>query len=183
MKTSFLNELGITDQKIIDSIMAENGRDINNVRKELDAATAKVEGLESQLTERDTQLKELKKSVKDNETLTAKITELETANTNMKTEYEQKIESIKKDAELEGKLRDAKAKNLKAVRALIDMSGDIDKQIETLKAGEDTGFLFETQETKTSPTGTTPADGKKTETETTTQVTFADTIRNALKKG
>lgn len=185
MKSDFLRELGVTDQKIIDSIMAENGRDITKAQKDYDAVCARVEGLEAQLTERDSQLKDLKKSAKDNESLIAKITELETANTTMKNEYESKLNQMKRDNEVEGKLRDAKAKNIKAVRALLDLDGDIDKQIETLKSAEDSKFLFEAaQTTQTNPpAGTTPPAGNTTTNTTKTELSFADKISAALKKG
>lgn len=181
MKTSYLQELGITDQKVIDAIMAENGRDIENAKKDYNTVVSKVEGLESQLSERDDQLKELKKSVKDNEALTAKITELETSNTSMKTEYENKIAAMQKDAEIESKLHEAKAKNTKAVKALLNLEDDLDKQIKTLKESEDTSFLFESvQQQSKPPAGSTPPAGNQTQPEQR-ELTFAERIANSLK--
>ena len=182
MKTAYLNEIGISDQSIIDKIMAENGRDIEKAKKDYDTLLSKIEGLESQLNERDSQLKELKKSAKDNETLTAKIAELEESNANTKTEYEKKIADIQKDYEIETKLRDAKAKNLKAVRALLNMEDDVDKQIKALQTGEDTAFLFEQENSSGTkpPAGTTPS-GSKTNPPEAKELTFAQKIANAMK--
>lgn len=182
MKTAYLNEIGISDQSVIDKIMAENGRDIEKAKKDYDTLLSKIEGLETQLNERDSQLKELKKSAKDNETLTAKIAELEESNANTKTEYEKKIADIQKDYEVETKLRDAKAKNLKAVRALLNMEDDVDKQIKALQTGEDTAFLFEQDSTPGAkpPAGTTPSGSKTTPSEAK-ELTFAQKIANAMK--
>lgn len=181
MKTAYLNEIGITDQSIIDKIMAENGRDIENAKKDYNTLQSKIEGLETQLNERDNQLKELKKSVKDNEDLTSKIAELEQLNVDTKKDYEAKLAALIKDNEIDGKLRDAKAKNLKAVRALLNTDEDIDKQIKTLRESEDTGFLFESGEpTSKPPAGTTPRTGNQAPPETR-EMTFAERISNALK--
>lgn len=181
MKSDFLRELGVTDQSVIDSIMAENGRDIEKAKKDYETVTAKVEGLEAQLNERDGQLKELKKAVKDNESLSAKITELEGANSTMKTDYENKLAAMQRDYDLENKLRDAKAKNVKAVKALLNAEEDFDKQIEKLKAGEDTSFLFEQAQQASPPSGTSPHSGNQPP-QTKAELTFADRIREALSK-
>lgn len=165
MKTDFLKGLGITDQTVIDQIMAENGRDINNARGNTEQLTTQIAGLQEQLTERDNQLKELKKSAKDNEQLTAKITELETANQTAATEYQTKITEIQKNHAVENGIRDAKAKNIKAVMALLDMSkityadnkvDGLTEQIESLQKGEDTSFLFavDQQTPPPAPSGT-----------------------------
>lgn len=179
MKTDFLKQLGIDDQNIINSIMAENGRDIENAKKDYAAVVTKVEGLEAQLNERDTQLKELKKIVKDNEELAGKISELETSNANMKAEYESKLDALRKENEIESKLRDAKAKNIKAVRALLNDEEDLDKQIKSLKENEDSSFLFESKN-EVPPAGTTPREGAQNTPKT--ELGFADAISAALGK-
>lgn len=166
MKTDFLKNLGITEQSIIDAIMAENGRDINAVKSNTESLETQINDLKTQLTDRDNQLATLKDSVKDNDKLTKKITELEEANTNSKAEYENKIASMQKMYAIENGVRDAKAKNVKAVMALLDMEkitfndGKLDglfKQIEDLTKGEDTSFLFGEQKPP-APSGTKPND-------------------------
>lgn len=164
MKTDFLKNLGITEQSVIDAIMAENGKDINGVKANHESLETQITELKTQLQDRDTQLADLKKSVKDNEKLTQKITELEEVNATSKTEYENKIASMQKMYAIENGVRDAKAKNVKAVMALLDMEkitfndGKIDglsKQIEELTKGEDTSFLFGEQKPPV-PSGTEP---------------------------
>lgn len=64
---------------------------------------------------------------------------------NMRQEYEGRIESVKKEYEIEKLLTQSGARNLKAVRALLG-DGSVEElagEIEALKKGEDTRFLFE----------------------------------------
>lgn len=191
MKTEFLKTLGIVEQSVIDAIMAEHGKDINAVKSNTETLTSQIAELQTQLNDRDTQLKDLKKSVKDNEALTNKITELETANANAKTEYESKIAAIQKLHAVESGVRDAKAKNVKAVMALLDMDkitftdGKIDglsTQIDALTKGDDTSFLFGEAQTPP-PTGTklnTPPVGNSGKAVTST--TLAAAIAKSLCK-
>ena len=62
----------------------------------------------------------------------------------LEAEYEGRIEQIKRENEIENLLKESGAKNIKAVRALLeeDDTQSIAEQIEKLKKGEDTGFLF-----------------------------------------
>lgn len=179
MKTDFLKNLGITEQSVIDAIMAENGRDIENVKKNNASMETEIEGLKAQLTERDTQLTELKKTVGDNEKLTAKIAELEETNKTTKSEYEGKLEALRKDNEIESKLRDAKAKSVKAVKALLNSEEDLDKQIKKLVEDEATSFLFESAQQVQPPKGTEPAGGNNPPPVNQSK-SFADAVRGAL---
>lgn len=179
MKTDFLKNLGITEQSVIDAIMAENGRDIENVKKNTTSMETEIEGLKAQLTERDTQLTELKKTAGDNEKLTAKIAELEETNKTTKSEYEGKLEALRKDNEIESKLRDAKAKSIKAVKALLNSDEDLDKQIKKLSEDEATSFLFEAAQPTQPPKGTEPAGGNNPPPANQTK-SLADAIRGAL---
>lgn len=164
MKSEFLRNLGITEQSTIDAIMAENGRDINAVKTNTEKLETQVTELQNQLKDRDTQLTDLKKSVKDNEALTTKITELENANKTATADFEKKIASIQKVHSVESSVRDAKAKNVKAVMALLDMDkitfengelSGISEQLTALQSGEDTSFLFGESKPH-APAGTTP---------------------------
>lgn len=164
MKTEFLKELGITEQATIDAIMAQNGKDINHAKSQQSTLETKVSDLETQLADRDKQLKDLKASVGDNEQLTKKISELEDANKNAATEYENKIANIQKTHAIENGVRDSKAKNSKAVMALLDIdkitfeNGEVkglSEQLEGLKTNEDTSFLFGESDPKP-PTGFKP---------------------------
>ena len=190
MKTETLRTLGITDQTVIDAIMAENGKDVNAAKANTEALTTQVAELQKQLGERDEQLKGLKESVKDNEKLTEKITSLEEANKTATTEYQNKIYEIQKTHAIENGIRDAKAKNVKAVMALLDKSKinfaddkltGFTEQIDALVKGEDTAFLFTVENNNpTPPAGTNlnnpPAGGGTPP----TSGTFADAIAKAI---
>lgn len=190
MKTETLRNLGITDQTVIDAIMAENGKDINAAKGNVEKLNTQIDELTKQIGDRDAQLKELKNAVKDNETLTSKITELETANETAKTEYQSKITEIQKNHAIENGVRDAKAKNVKAVVALLDMSKityaddkltGLSEQLEALQKGEDTNFLFTAQQTTpTAPAGTTPSAPPTNPTTPTGSSSFASAVAKAL---
>lgn len=111
--------------------------------------TAANKQLETDIKTRDKQLEELK-SV-DAAALQKTITELQETNKTTKTEYEAKIRQMQIDSAVTAALTGANAKNIKAVRALLDLEkaeldGDSVKgladQIKKLQEGEDTKFLF-----------------------------------------
>lgn len=122
------------------------------------------------LEERDKQLKDLSEKAKGNEELQNKIKELEEANKKSADEYEKKIKEQAFNFALENSLRDNKAKNIKAVMALLDLDeikqdGDkllgLDAQLEKLRDSDP--YLFEDESTTTS-TGSQGNFGKKTST-------------------
>lgn len=74
--------------------------------------------LETQIADRDKQLEELKKL--DAPSLQAKITQLQDENAKQKSDYEQKIADMAFSSALDNALSAAGAKNVKAVKALLD---------------------------------------------------------------
>lgn len=63
----------------------------------------------------------------------------------MREDYESRISSVQRDYEIENLLVQSGARNTKAVRALLG-DGDVNsirEELENLKNGEDTKFLFE----------------------------------------
>ena len=131
-----LEDLGLTKEQA-DSVMKINGDDIENAKgtasTEIKNLQTEVEGLKTQVGDRDKQL----------ETLKAKAT------------HESELNQLKIDFAVEKALTGAKAKNIKAVKALLelgeaklDKDGNVkglDEQIEKLRSGDDTKFLFEAQ--------------------------------------
>ena len=87
MKTEFLKGLGLTDNQI-KSVMAENGKDINEIKAKLDDSNNAKAKLEEDLKERDAQLEKIKKSVGDNEELKKQIETLQNENKATKEKYE-----------------------------------------------------------------------------------------------
>lgn len=166
MKTEFLKGLGIEDQSVIDKIMAENGKDINNAKKDYETLEQENAHLKEQVSERDTQLKDLKKTAGDNEELTNKITQLQEDNKATQKAYDDKIAELQKSHAIESAVRDAKAKNAKAVIALLNQEQikyvdgqlvGISEQLKALSEGEDTSFLF-VGTTPNNPSGTKPGE-------------------------
>ena len=159
-----LEDLGLSKEQV-DSIMKINGDDIENAKSasaaEIKNLETEVSGLKTQVSDRDEQLEDLKASAGNNEALTKQIADLQAENTKAKETHESEITQLKLDFAFEKALTGAKAKNAKAVKALLDLSdAKLDKegnvkglqeQIDKLTTAEDTKFLFEAAE-QTQPT-------------------------------
>lgn len=153
-----LEDLGLTKEQA-DSVMKINGDDIENAKgtasTEIKNLQTEVEGLKTQVGDRDKQLETLKASAGDNADLKKQIEDLQTENATAKATHESELNQLKIDFAVEKALTGAKAKNIKAVKALLelgeaklDKDGNVkglDKQIEKLRSGDDTKFLFEAQ--------------------------------------
>lgn len=153
-----LEDLGLTKEQA-DSVMKINGDDIENAKgtasTEIKNLQTEVEGLKTQVGDRDKQLETLKASAGDNADLKKKIEDLQTENATAKATHESELNQLKIDFAVEKALTGAKAKNIKAVKALLelgeaklDKDGNVkglDEQIEKLRSGDDTEFLFEAQ--------------------------------------
>ena len=189
MKTDFLKNLGITEQSVIDQIMAENGRDINAAKSDLNNYKQQVTELQGKITEKDNEIATLTTKVGEVETLRTENAQLKTDKTNLTNELTTKVSEIKKTYAIESGVRDANARNVKAVIAQLDMGkityendtlGGLTEQLEALKTGEDTSFLF--GEVKVTPAGThvhTPPSGGATP---TTSNSFAEAVAKAISK-
>ena len=154
-----LEDLGLSKEQV-DSIMKINGDDIENAKSassaEIKNLQTEVDGLKTQVSDRDKQLETLKASAGDNEALTKQIADLQAENTKAKETHESEMTQLKVDFAVEKALTGANAKNIKAVKALLDLTdAKLDKdgnvkglseQIEKLTTGEDTKFLFDAQQ-------------------------------------
>ncbi|WP_415876381.1 phage scaffolding protein, partial [Clostridium sp.] len=90
-------------------------------KSELDTANNSIKEYKKQLKDRDKQLETLKEKAKGNEQLTAEIEKLKEENRNVAKEYEAKIEKLNFDTKLDKALTNAKAKNPKTVKALLNL--------------------------------------------------------------
>ena len=105
------------------------------------------------MKERDTQLETLKAAAGDNEALKTQIADLQKANADAVSAHESEMTQLKVDFAVEKALTGAKAKNIKAVKALLDLEGakldkegnvkGLQEQIDKLVADESTKFLFD----------------------------------------
>ena len=150
-----LEDLGLSKEQA-DAIIKINGDDIENAKSvssaELKNMQTEVDDLKGQVKDRDKQLETLKASAGDNEALTKQIADLQKANTDAAAAHESEMNKLKIDFAVEKALTSAGAKNLKAVRALLeledakfDKEGNVKglaEQIEKLTSGDDTKFLF-----------------------------------------
>lgn len=153
-----LEDLGLTKEQA-DSIIKINGDDIENAKSasaaEIKNLQTEVDGLKTQVGDRDKQLETLKASAGDNADLKKQIEDLQTENATAKANHESELNQLKIDFAVEKALTGAKAKNIKAVKALLELEdAKLDKdgnvkglaeQIEKLTSGDDTKFLFEAQ--------------------------------------
>lgn len=164
MKMEWLKELlknaGIADDQI-ETIVANAAKEapkhVVPKAKYNELSTAKS-SLETQLSERDTQLTDLQKQVKGNEELENKLKELQEANKLAATKHQEELEASKIESAIDLALTAAKAKNLTAAKALLDREGlALDKdgktvvgladKVKALVESEETKFVFESTET------------------------------------
>lgn len=165
-----LEGMGLTKEQI-DKIMDINGADIENAKtaaaSEIKNLQTEVDSLNTQVADRDKQLETLKTSAGDNEALKQQIADLQAENTKAKETHESEMKQLKVDFAVEKALTAAGAKNVKAVKALLDLEdAKLDKdgnikglaeQVEKLAAAEDSKFLFaEAQTQKTTFKGFQP---------------------------
>lgn len=151
MKRELLKELGLTDEQI-DKIMAENGKDIEKLKSDIASMTGERDGLKTQLAEAGATIDGLKKLDPD---------ALQKAADDWKAKAEQaeaaradQVGKLKFDHALESALKGAKARNAKAVMALLDTSilklsedgtiAGLEEQLSKIKGSDE--FLFETDE-------------------------------------
>lgn len=121
-------------------------------KERFDAVNNEKKELKSQLDERDQQLSTLQKQAKGNEELHNAIEQLQEENKKVSEEYQQKLEKQAFEFAIESALRDAKAKNIKAVKANLNVDGlklsddkiiGLDEQLTALK--ESDSYLFESE--------------------------------------
>lgn len=103
MKRDFLKGLGIGDD-IISQIMAENGKDIEaakgeveNLKQSITAKNTEIDGLKGQITQRNGDIEALKKSVADNTELQSKFAELQAKYMTDTTDLQNKLTQQKQD--------------------------------------------------------------------------------------
>lgn len=141
----------LTVDSVLEQIDAADKEKVPRTR--LNDKITEIKELEAQLKERDTQLDELGKKAKDSGELTDEINRLKQENADKDAEYQQKLQQQTFDSKLSDALREAKVRNPKAVKALLDadsikLDGDkllgLDDQLGALK--ESDAYLFASDE-------------------------------------
>lgn len=154
MKKDELIKLGLTDEAA-EKVAAASAEELKGFipKARFDEVNTAKNHAEEQVKERDKQIEGLKAASGDAESLKKQIETLQAANKQKDSEHAAEIKKLKVDAAVDAALTAAKAKNLKAARALLDLdkaelSDDgtvkgLGEQIEKLKAGDDTKFMFD----------------------------------------
>jgi hypothetical protein len=146
-----LKKAGIPEDKL-DSMITDINKELPKhfipKDKYNEAAEAKKK-LEADLAARDTQLEQLKNAAGNSEELKAQIEQLQAENQKAAEEWQAKMAQMQLDFAIEKALAAAKAKNPKAVKALLDLEkvkldGEqllgLDDQLKALK--ESDSYLF-----------------------------------------
>lgn len=172
MKKEELIELGLDEEtaKKVEAASTEELKGYVEKTKYSELETVKNQLEESNKTV-NKQLEDLKKNTGDAEALKAEIQKMQDENKNKETEYTNNIKKLKVDNAVELALIGAKAKNTKAVKALLNLENleigedgkvkGLEDQIKNLTKDEGTAFLFEAESKTETPKGTDPA-GKST---------------------
>ena len=146
-----LKKAGIEEGKL-DGVIADIGKELPKYfipKDKYNEVSEAKKKLETDIQERDKQLEQLKNAAGNSEELKAQIEQLQAENQKAAEEWQAKMAQMQLDFALERALATAKAKNPKAVKALLDMDkvkldGDqllgIDEQLKALK--ESDSYLF-----------------------------------------
>jgi predicted nucleic acid-binding Zn-ribbon protein len=154
MKREDLKTLGLTDEQI-DKIMADNGKDIEKHKTAADTAKSELDSVKSQLVEANKTIEGFKGQ--DIEGVKKSADEYKAKFEQAEKDAQAQIAQLKFDHTLDGLLTAAKAKNLKAVKALLDTEllkkgyNDTDGSIagwddHLKKVKEANDFLFEPEQ-------------------------------------
>jgi len=154
MKREDLKAIGLTDEQI-DKVMTENGKDIEKYKSSAEASKAEAESVKNQLTEANKQIESFKSM--DIEGVKKSADEWKAKAEKAAADAEAQIKSLKFDHALDGALSSAKAKNAKAVKALLELQNlklneadgsiiGLDDQLKKIKEAND--YLFESETTE-----------------------------------
>lgn len=165
MKKEELTELGIS-KDIADKVLMLYDEKVKEVKIKLNELENQLKAANATLNEKNIQLRDMKKNQDEWDDLKKRLTELKEENKRQKAEYEAELGRIRLNAAVDAALAKAGARNIKAVKALLNMEeiclgekGEamgLDKQLTELKKGEDTGFLFGANEVS----GFVPGEGE-----------------------
>ena len=155
MKREFLKGLGISDD-LIDKIMAEHGKSVEQYKdtaKNVETLNQQITDLKGQLSEANKQIKEFKDM--DVNGIKQAAADWEAKAKQAEKDSEAKIKKLEFDHVLEKALTAAKARNTKAVQALLNMEElelkdgtvkNLDRQLEEIK--KENSYLFENEAEK-----------------------------------
>lgn len=162
---NLLKEKGLEESQINEIVEAYKDESPKHVvpKDVFNSTNNELSTAKETIAERDKQLKDLKGQAGDNEELRKKITELEKANKAADEKRDAELNRLKLENAIEVKILGAKAKNAKAVKALLDLdtikldeNGEVlglSEQLEGLQKSD--AYLFGSDK----PVGTPPPEG------------------------
>lgn len=178
MKREKLKEIGLTEEQT-EAVMAAYGQSVQSLNSQITTLQQSETDLKEQITKHAADLKKLQKDNGDNEELKNQIKQLQKEHAEQEAKYQESLITVQRDAALTSLLHEVKAKNPKAVSALLDqekiifkngeLSG-VKEQLEALQ--ESDGYLFESGK----PSGYQPNGGKSTG-----ELTYS-TLEEAMEK-
>ena len=157
-----LKALGLSDEQAADVIKLHKEKLDNSFipKSRFNEVNEENKRLKGTISERDKQLEELSKSGGDIDQLKQQIADLQAENAKAVKEHEAQIKQMKLDNAIEAALLSAGAKNIRAVRSLLDekslklTEGGVDGLEAAIKAVQTSDpYLF--KETETKPQGFT----------------------------
>jgi len=161
MKREDLIKLGV-DEDVVDKIMALHGKDIEDHKSKLATAQTERDGLKAQLADANTAIEGFKKL--DVDGIKAAADDWKAKAEQAEKAAAEQIQALKFEHALDGALTGAKAKNAKAVKALLNSADlklnedgsilGLKEQLEKIKSEAD--YLFESD----APTPKIVAGGK-----------------------
>ncbi len=182
MKREELTKLGLTDEQV-DSVMKLHGQGVQGeqaLREQITTLETERDGFESQLADRDKDIKDLKKQSADSEDIQAKLSELQTKYDSETKDLSDKLNATKLDSAITSALATSNARDPQDIKVFlkaddIKFGSDgllvgLDEQLKTLQ--ESKAYLF-TEKPKTS--GTNPMGGQSTN--------FTGDIASAIETG
>jgi len=152
MKREDLKKLGIEEDEVLDKIMTMYGKSIEKHKTDLETAKSELEGVQEQLKQAGETIAGFKEM--DIDAIKLSASEWEEKAKTIQQEAEANISKLKFDHALDGALQSAKAKNPKAVKALLNMDilqlqddgaiAGLEEQLGNLKSEQD--YLFESEQ-------------------------------------
>lgn len=193
MKKEDLIAMGLSEEQATKVMGSLDGNYVTKVR--FNEINEENKNLKKSVGDRDKQLEDLKKSAGDNSDLQKQIADLQKTNADLEKTHQTEMNQLKVNNAVEQVLTGAKAKNTKAVKALLDLTDakladdgsvvGLKEQIEKLTADESTKFLFDVAETtpaqQTTFTGFQP--GVSTTVPNSTQAGYETRLAEARQKG
>lgn len=150
MKREFLEDLGL-EKENIDKVMAEHGKGIEVIKTTLSTKETELADTKKLLEDANKEIEGFKELNVDE--IQKKADDYKEKFEAAETKAKEELEKLQFEHKLEGALVGAKAKNIKAVKALLDVEGlklnkdeivGLNEQIEKLK--EENDYLFESED-------------------------------------